>query len=491
MSTMQLHGRRMIKTDESEVTLDNVVTVLRKALPFHWKNRSEINYLWHYYKGRQPILNRVKLVRPEIANKIVENRADEIVSFKSGYLMGEPLQYVTRGNADGIADAINLLNEYVFAEEKPAKDKELADWFHICGTSFRMVLPDEEGEEDDSPFEIYTLDPRNTFVVYHNGLGNKPVLGVKYVIDEKGVVTYSCYSKDFYFEIVESKVVKCEPHILGDIPIIEYPLNLARIGAFELVIPLLDAINLTDSNRIDGVEQFIQALLLFHNVDISSDDYQKLREEGAIKYKDIDPQLKAEVAYLTNSLNQGETQTLVDHMYQTVLTICGMPNRNGGSSTSDTGSAVIMRDGWSDAEARAKNSELMFKKSERRFLKLVLNICRTLVGMDLKVHNIEIRFTRRNYENILQKAQVLDLLLKNPKVHPRLAFEHCGLFVDSDLAYALSAEYVEEQEKKAQELLEKQNQMKGEDGNDPGNYEGNGGADGKSAETGKQGGTAD
>lgn len=491
MSTMQLHGRRMIKTDESEVTIENVVPVLRKALPFHWKNRSEINYLWHYYKGRQPILNRVKLVRPEIANKIVENRADEIVSFKSGYLMGEPLQYVTRGNADGIADAINLLNEYVFAEEKPAKDKELADWFHICGTSFRMVLPDEEGEEDDSPFEIYTLDPRNTFVVYHNGLGNKPVLGVKYVIDEKGVITYSCYSKDFYFEIVESKVVKCEPHILGDIPIIEYPLNLARIGAFELVIPLLDAINLTDSNRIDGVEQFIQALLLFHNVDISSDDYQKLREEGAIKYKDIDPQLKAEVAYLTNSLNQGETQTLVDHMYQTVLTICGMPNRNGGSSTSDTGSAVIMRDGWSDAEARAKNSELMFKKSERRFLKLVLNICRTLVGMDLKVHNIEIRFTRRNYENILQKAQVLDLLLKNPKVHPRLAFEHCGLFVDSDLAYALSAEYVEEQEKKAQELLEKQNQMKGGDGNDPGNNEGNGGADGKSAETREQSGTAD
>lgn len=491
MSTMQLHGRRMIKTDESEVTLDNVVSILRKALPFHWKNRSEINYLWHYYKGRQPILNRVKLVRPEIANKIVENRADEIVSFKSGYLMGEPLQYVTRGNAEGTADAINQLNEFVFAEEKPAKDKELADWFHICGTSFRMVLPDEDGEEDDSPFEIYTLDPRNTFVVYHNGLGNKPILGVKYVIDEKGVITYSCYSKDFYFEIVEFKVVKVEPHILGDIPIIEYPLNLARIGAFELVIPLLDAINLTDSNRIDGVEQFIQALLLFHNVDISSEDYQKLREEGAIKFKDIDPQLKAEVAYLTNSLNQGETQTLVDHMYQTVLTICGMPNRNGGSSTSDTGSAVIMRDGWSDAEARAKNSELMFKKSERRFLKLVLNICRTLVGMDLKVHNIEIRFTRRNYENILQKAQVLDLLLKNPKVHPRLAFEHCGLFVDSDLAYTVSQQYVEEQEKKAQELFEKQNQMKGEDGNDPGNNEGNGGADGNPAETREQSGTAD
>lgn len=460
---LHLNGRRMILIDETEVNIGNVVQILRKALPYHWKNRSEISYLWSYYKGRQPILNRVKEVRPEITNKIVENRANEIVSFKSGYLMGEPLQYVSRGNAENIADAINQLNEFVFAEEKPAKDKELADWFHICGTSFRMVLPDEmAGEDDESPFEIYTLDPRNTFVVYNNGLGNKPILGVKYVVDENGVVHYSCYSDHEYFEIVESKVVSYDTHILGEIPIIEYPLNMARIGAFELVIPLLDAINLTDSNRLDGVEQFIQALMLFHNVDISSEDFDELRERGAIKFKDIDPQLKAEINYLVSNLNQGETQTLVDHMYQTVLTICGMPNRNGGSSTSDTGSAVIMRDGWSAAEARAKDSELMFKKSERIFLKVVLNICHTLADMDLKVCNVEIRFTRRNYENILQKAQVLDLMLKNNKIHPRLAFEHCGLFVDSDLAYTLSAEYAEEQEQKAQELFEQQQRMKQE-----------------------------
>lgn len=490
---LHLNGRRMILTDETEVNIGNVVQILRKALPYHWKNRSEISYLWSYYKGRQPILNRVKEVRPEITNKIVENRANEIVSFKSGYLMGEPLQYVSRGNAENIADAINQLNEFVFAEEKPAKDKELADWFHICGTSFRMVLPDEmAGEDDESPFEIYTLDPRNTFVVYNNGLGNKPILGVKYVVDENGVVHYSCYSDREYFEIVESKVVSYDTHILGEIPIIEYPLNMARIGAFELVIPLLDAINLTDSNRLDGVEQFIQALMLFHNVDISSENFDELRERGAIKFKDIDPQLKAEINYLVSNLNQGETQTLVDHMYQTVLTICGMPNRNGGSSTSDTGSAVIMRDGWSAAEARAKDSELMFKKSERIFLKVVLNICRTLADMDLKVCNVEIRFTRRNYENILQKAQVLDLMLKNNKIHPRLAFEHCGLFVDSDLAYTLSAEYAEEQEQKAQELFEQQQRMK-QEGNDDdsGNNEGNGGADGKSAETREQSGNTD
>jgi len=483
-----LKGRRVIKTDETEVTVDNVISILDKALPYHEKNRQEIVYLWNYYKGLQPVLDRKKEVRPEICNKIVENRANEIVSFKTGYLMGEPLQYVSRGEGD-IAEAINLLNEYVFAEEKPTKDKELADWFHICGTSFRMVLPDEEvGEEDDSPFEIYTLDPRNTFVVYHNGLGNKPVLGVKYVIDDQAVVHYSCYSKYEYFEIVEGKVVKHEPHILGDIPIVEYPLNLARIGAFEIVLPLLDAINVTDSNRVDGVEQFIQALMVFYNIDISSEKYKELREEGAIKVQDIDPNMKAKVEYLVNNMSQGETQTLKEDMYQTVLTICGMPNRNGGSSTSDTGSAVIMRDGWSAAEARAKDAELMFKKSERIFLRLVLNICKTLKGMDLRVSNVEIRFTRRNYENILQKAQVLDLMLKNSKIHPRLAFEHCGLFVDSDLAYTLSEEYAKEQEAK---LQEQENLKKGDNGNDPSNNPGNEGADRKPAETREPGGNSD
>ena len=470
---MALCGRRVIKTDATVVTAQNVVSILNRALPRHNENRNEINYLWRYYRGFQPILNREKDVRPEICNKIVENRANEIVSFKSGYLMGEPLQYVSRStNGDDMADEINQLNEYVYAEEKFAKDKELADWFHICGTAFRMVLPDESGDEDEAPFEIYTLDPRFTFVVYNNGLGNKPVLGVKYVVDENGRIHYSCYSETEYFEIVDSVIIRHEGHVLGSIPIIEYPLNIARIGAFELVVPLLDAINLTDSNRLDGVEQFIQALMLFHNVDISSDDFQALREEGAIKFKDIDNNLKAEVSYLINNLNQSETQTLVDHMYQTVLTICGMPNRNGGTSTSDTGSAVVLRDGWSAAEARAKDSELMFKKSERVFLKLVLNICNVLEGMQLKVCNVEVRFTRRNYENIAQKAQVLDLMLKNPSIHPRLAFEHSGLFVDSDLAYTLSMEWVKEQEEKAKKMAEEQAKLNGGNGNgtsDPGN----------------------
>lgn len=466
---MNLFGRRVIKTDVEEITPANIVQVLHKALLVHNINRSEIQYLYEYYRGKQDVLNRVKEVRPEINNMIVENRANEIVSFKTGYLMGEPIQYVAHGDNETLSDSITLLNEYVFAEEKAAKDKELADWFHICGTAFRMVMPDE-GELDDSPFEIFTLDPRNTFVVYRNTPDLKPLLGVTYTLDEWGRTHYYCYTDTLFMELVDHSPAVIDTHVLGGIPIIEYPLNTARLGAFELVLPLLNAINTTESNRVDGVEQFIQALMVFYNVDITAEDYDQIKAEGALKVKDIDPQMKARVEYLINNLNQGETQTLVSNMYQTVLTICGMPNRNGGSSTSDTGSAVIMRDGWSAAEARAKDSELMFKRSEKKFLKLVLNICNILGGTkDLKVSNIEIRFTRRNYENITEKVNVLIAMLNNNKIHPRLAFEHSGVFVDPDLAYEISAEYQEEQEKKALERAMLYAENKEDEDDDPDN----------------------
>lgn len=131
-----------------------------------------------------------------------------------------------------------------------------------------------------------------------------------------------------------------------------------------------------------------------------------------------------------------------------------MPNRNGGSSTSDTGQAVVLRDGWTLAESRAKDSELMFKESEQNTLKLILRIIRDTQGLSdelyaLRLKDIALQFTRRNYENIQSKAQVLTQMLAQNKIHPRLAFAHCGMFTDPEDAYRVSERYTEEQLAKA------------------------------------------
>jgi SPP1 family phage portal protein len=433
-----------------EINDGNVVEVLKKAMETHTVNSEEIQYLYDYYKGKQPILGREKDIRPEICNRIVENRANEIVSFKDSYLIGKPVQYVNRSGDDSCSDDLNRLNDFMYLERKSARDKELVNWFHIGGTGYRLILPNKSGKEfDGSPFKLYTRDPRYTFVVYHSGLGHTRKMGVTYIVKADNTVVYSVYTDNMYYEIIEDKIVKREAHALGRVPIVEYPLNSARLGAFEIVVPLLDAINEVSSNRLDGIEQFIQAIMVLKGVDIESEDFKKIKELGGLKVP-----LEGDVDYLVQELSQSSTQTVVDDLYQSVLTICGMPNRNGGSSTSDTGSAVIMRDGWSDAEARAQGTEDMFKEAEAETLAIAIYIANTFADLDLKVSDVEPRFTRRNYENIQAKAQVLITMLSNTKIHPRLAFEHCGMFIDPELAYTESMEYYEELMKKAVEIAQ-------------------------------------
>ena len=459
METRHLFGRTVITNDEVEITDSNIIDILDKAMAAHTKNRSEIQYLWDYYCGKQPILYREKKVRPEICNRIVENRANEIVSFKVGYLCGEPIQYIGRNGSDSVSKAISELNEMMFSENKASQDKRIAEWQGICGTAYRLVLPDIRKGEDDAPFELYTLDPRDSFVVYSNEVGSKPILGVKYCVTDDNDIICSVYSDKHYWKIKNGKIIESIGNKLGMIPIIEYPANNARLGAFEIVLPLLDAINNVSSNRMDGIEQFIQAFVKFVNCDITSEDFEKLKDLGAIKVKSADG-MSADVDIVTNELNQMQTQTLVDYLYQTVLTICGMPSMsNGSTSDSSNNGAVILKNGWQGAETRAKDSELMFKEAEQKVLRIVLCIIRNTRGLSndlyaLRLKDISLQFTRRNYENIQSKSQVLVSMLQQNKIHPRLAFESSGLFVDPERAYSVSKEYSEEQEKKALEMIE-------------------------------------
>lgn len=466
METRHLFGREVLLHDEVELTDENIVEILDKMMRRHEKNRKDIEYLWDYYRGKQPILGREKKVRPEICNKIVENRANEIVSFKVGYLCGEPIQYIGRNGSETISKAISELNEMMFSENKATQDKKVVEWQAICGTAYRLVLPDTRGGEDDAPFEMYTLDPRDTFVVYSNEVGNKPLFAVKYCTTEDNDYIYSIYTANHFWKIKNKDIEETEGHALGIIPIIEYPANTARLGAFEIVLDLLDEINNIASNRMDGIEQFIQAFLKFVNCDITKEEYLEFLELGAIKVKSHEGQ-PADVDMVSDELNQSQTQIAKDDAHSAIIEITGMPNRNGGSSTSDTGQAVVLRDGWTLAESRAKDSELMFKESEQQTLKLILRIIRDTEGLSeelyaLRLKDIALQFTRRNYENIQSKAQVLTQMLGQNKIHPRLAFAHCGMFTDPEDAYRVSEKYAKEQA-----ALVAQQVKEGGDGNDP------------------------
>ena len=458
-------GRKIIYCNlkKKELNAETILEVLPEVISIHNQNVEEIEYLDRYYKGHQPILMKTKVVRPEINNKVLINHAFEIVEFKKAYVYGEPVQYVQKGEKDNekINPEISLMNKFMESEDKSSLDKELAEWDYKIGTAYRWIDTDIPEDEDDAPFELSVPDPRRTFVVYSNEIKRKQLFSgfvsnyqQKIVDNETEKVyewqEYMIYTEDYQYIFTTEKgklaLKESHPLIIKGHRIIEYPLNSARIGIIELVMSLLNALNRISSADLDDVEQFVQSLLVFVNQDIDIDTFRELIDLGAISVVSSDPQKPADVKVLTNQISHSETKVVIDELYNSLLTIVGIPKLNDKPSGGDTGQARLLGEGWTMADERAKQDELSFKQAERQMLRTALRICQyKLKGKkdsmkNLKISDIDIKFTRNKSDNLLVKTQGL-MNMKTAQVDPETAFITSGLFSDPNSVVAKSKSY--------------------------------------------------
>jgi hypothetical protein len=130
-----------------------------------------------------------------------------------------------------------------------------------------------------------------------------------------------------------------------------------------------------------------------------------------------------------------------------------MPSQgNGSTGDSSNNGAVILKNGWQGAETKAQDFEQMFREPEQRMLDLTIGICNGVMdGFTLDPNEVDVKFTRRNYEDILSRSQTLITMLNNDKIHPQCAYEASGMFIDTQDAYNMGMEWYKEhgQEKTA------------------------------------------
>ena len=318
-------------------------------------------------------------------------------------------------------------------------------------------------------------DPRRTFVVYNSGIKEYPLFSgyisyftknimtddqIPKVVNYREVTVYTDKYKYIFSEEekqnefkvmpqaipVSEDMVTAYPLEISGQRIIEYPLNNSRLGLIELVMSDLEAINKIKSADLDGIDQFIQSLLVFVNQEIDLPTFKKLVANGAIQVSSSDPNKPADVKLLTNQLTHTETKVVSDDRYESMLSIVGIPRLNHKASGGDTGQARLLGEGWTMADERAKQDELSFKKSERKMLKLVINICKYKTKdkdekiENLKLSDIDIKFTRNKSDNLLVKTQGL-MNMKDSQVPPEVAFVTCGLFSDPNDVYQKGKKY--------------------------------------------------
>ena len=459
VASLQTFGRRDIYTGAERITRENVINEVNAALGVHAWNLEEEELLYWFKRGEQAVLHRTKKRNSFINNKVVENHAYEFVEFKKGYFIPQPCYYIARG--EEYQEKVKELNEYLYRSGKHDADNEAVDWFYSVGKGAVFVEPNPD---DEAPVRACALDPRQAFVVYSIRPGKKPMMGINAVTVGKKLYVdvyteteiyrlYGGESAEVVFREAPyarkttptvSVIDYVEPNPLGEIPIIEYRASSDNMSAFEPAMTILNAINTIQSNRVDGVEQFIQSLMVIYNADLpDGEDRQSIREQGILLLKSIGDQA-SDIKILSEQLNQEQTQKLVDNLYEQALRICAMPSTTkGGSSTSDTGTAVLARDGWYQAECAARNTEDEFRKSNRQFDRIFTKILREKGLLDISEGDFELQFVRNETSNIISKSQAL-LNLLTAGVEPTLALAKSGVSNDPVSDYAASEKWMKQ-----------------------------------------------
>lgn len=456
---IEYRGRIKIYTDVKEITKDNVIQVLSTAMTKHELNRTQIRNLINFEKGDQP-LKREKNVRKDIDIKSISNLAHQITEFWLGYFWGNHMAFVQKSdkhpkgsNPTDSDSAITLLNEMYDAEDMESKDQLLAYYLEVCGVCCQLIDIKRNPDDEDAVFDLVTLNPLYSFVVYSSDAYERPVMGVSYSEDENGSRIFTCITDDTVYEIRDmvefvrgiktrdgKKITEGKDGIqanpFGRVNIVEFERSTDRTGVFERQLDELNALNILESDLCNDVSQTTQANWWGNDIELDTDDNGEVKGPQAGQWiltktngNGKQPNIKGLV------LNYDYTGVLanIQAKHDGILERTFTPKQTEQSGGSTTG-ATSLSSGWTATEAVACKQAAIIKRGFKERNRLALIAIKKSQDTDpespilkLKNSDIEIRPIRQKTFDMATKINSLATMVQN-FVHPRVAMEAIDFF---------------------------------------------------------------
>ena len=352
-----------------------------------------------------------------------------------------------------------------------------------CGRAFRFVTGSETNDEDEAPFDLINCDVENTEVVYSNSIKKEQLMAYietemeeivrevnpetgEYEYNPKRYSTYNVYTRNYSFVIDykngtfiprldEKGKIYAISNITKEHKIVEYYFNKYRVSHLEIAKDIFNDINYVENLDKDDIEQFVNAIMVFTNAEVDEDDIDLIKKLGAVSISSTD-QKQAKVELLQSRLKSLDTQVYYLRKIEALHSILSVPlaNSNGQYNNAETGRSALTGQGFTSASVRVTGEEESFKKSDRKVLKSILKICKSISKSgisNLKVSEIDTKFSRDMSENLLTKSQAL-LSLMNAGIPPIIRNEVVGLFSDPLAVTRLQEEYEKARQKVQKEI---------------------------------------
>lgn len=470
-------GRIEIFTDEPEITSQNVIKVLRKAMPMHLINASRCDFLLRYEAGEQPN-TATKTTRKDIQNFCPDNLAHKITEFKLGFVWGFPITLIQRGEKDSGSDdeseKIALLNEQYEIAKVRTRTQQLARFIEICGIGYSYIDINTENSEDGySFFTLNVLDPCTTFVVKSSYYADRrPMLAVSYREDEMGNRYFTCFTKEQRFEIAgelkitNGKVEKDEGgksivnwfedkrsgeiNPLGILPIVEWIRSYDRMGCFEHQIKAMNDLNALRSNFMNSIEQNTNSLWHYNDVDFPVDEHgnEINPKTGEIVRTFTTPDGKSPtINPLTLDYNYEGLLNKITYDRSIILEECDIPSRSNDSGGS-TGVAMDSATGWNAAENAANKQQNITEDCKMEEVRIALAAIKKSPYVESDNELLDLRFfdvkpnikRQKNYE-LSVKTSALSNMIRTG-INGLHALKTVSLFEDPAQTWADSEELI-------------------------------------------------
>lgn len=437
LKQLKHNGRQRIILDYDEITPENVVEVMRKALAIHASNRQDCEYLINYFLGDQDILYRRPAETSNINNTTVVNYAYPITRQVVGYTFAGGVELVQNDMAK--KEAVNKLSSYYSYENAYYVDICTGIYDSICGVAYQITLPNSMITKDntpDVPFMYNALDPRDTGVILSSSVGNPQIGSFMVTTVNNKTKIYTIYTDKYRFTILNmnADTLSYIPNPIGIDPITMVENSLFLTGDWEQAISVMNAQNQVTSDALNDIEGTIKSLLIilgaeFDDTDDGEQSGLKKVKENRILTLTAPGGGNVDAKFISPQLESISVQNIREYLEDARNVITGIPDRSANSSGGDTGTAVLNRDGWTDIEIVARLKEIFFKKAKKKQLSVGIKILQMLdlIPDDLKVIDIEPVIGRHTTDNLSTKTTAFSTLVATGELATIDALELSGL----------------------------------------------------------------
>lgn len=441
-----------------ELTIDKVETYLPTVFNQFTENARKIHNYYENYCLNHAILSKV---RPHddtsVNNIVVIPNLKSVIDWKVGYILGNPIKYSQSKFRD--TDDITLLNKYVRSACKRSVDKDVATWAYATGVGYYFIEPmseidSETDSEDVAPFEIYCRASDTCTKVYSAYGSHKPLFDVLYTnytkIEKDGLkVKYDVldiYLPDAMYTYEKNittdwKLVDVSPRgLYKKLPLVEKRPDIDGIGIVAMGEDLQNAADKLISNGLDNVEDIVNEIYVYYNVDLGEtpeeqrENHIAMKGAGAVVLTSTSPDIQPKLETISPKLTLDEIRNIYALVNSVFHAVVGVPMEMSGTNSGGTtkqGSEVA--NGYDNAYNRALNDINSFLRADTELLSKILWICRETPnsGIDnISTSDIDIMYSINLTDNIQTKAQAYGTLIQT--MPPDMVLRICRLSNDAE-----------------------------------------------------------